>query len=280
MKTHLFIVVVVSILSCKKQKSPSSEYENPDKFVANFEIFEDFIDGTQVATDTIVKFSATMRFSDNYSEHKWQVGNTEYFSRDLFLRFGEADMVAPIPVTLFAKKKFLVAGSWITKADTFTRQLVVRALAKSSLSTVVNPSFVVTSPFFGKFRGSFSDNVADTFSIIIANHGMNPVPSNTTQFWDARVYNLPKGCGGQIQRSNCQPVNEQDILGYYYAPPVDPGYLGFTASGGSNSEGVCCPEVTMKGQIINAVRDSIRINCAIRVAGGVVQNRVFLGKKI
>jgi hypothetical protein len=281
MKKLLPVLLILPFLSCKKQKASSSiNQDNPDNFAAHFQIYESFTDGPDVATDTIIKFSATMKFTDTYSEYKWQVGNTEYFSRDLFLRFGEADLLAPIPVSLFAKKKFFVDGSWITKSDTITRLLVVRALAKSSLSNVVHTSLVVTSPFFGKFKGSFTDNATDTFSIIIANHGINPVPSNTTQFWDARIYNLPKGCGGQNQRNNCQPVNEQDVLSYYYAPAVDPGYLGFTVSGGANAPGSCCPQVTMQGKIINAARDSLRINCTIREAGGAVQNKVFLGKKI
>lgn len=280
MRTLLFLIVIVFTLGCKKQKSPGGQSEDPDNFTAHFEIFEDFIDGRPVATDTIIKFSATMRFTNIYSEFKWQVGSTEYFSRDLFLRFGEADMLAPIPVSLFAKKKFLVDGTWITKADTMTRFLSVRTLAKSSLSNLVHPSLVVTSPFFGRFKGSFTDNISDTFSIVIANHGMNPVPSNTTQFWDARIYNLPKGCGGPIRSINCQLVTEQDVAGRYYAPEIDPGYLGFTATGGSNAEGTCCPQVIMQGKIINAARDSVRIDCAIRVAGGQVQNRIFLGKKL
>jgi hypothetical protein len=266
--------------ACKHQQPPAPVPDNPDDFSVDFSIYESFYGGFKVATDTIVMFSALMHFDEVYNEYKWQVGSQEYFTRDLSLTFGEEDTNAPIPVTLYAKKTYYVNGEQVIKSGYMTRMLVLKTLEKSNLSKVVEAWKVVRSPYIGNFKGVFTDNAKDTFTVFIADHGMNPNPSNGSEFWDTRIYNLPNGCGGPDQKDVCPTVTNTEIQRRYYAPAFQAGYLGFSGQDGVNEPGACCPEISFNGLVINQARDSVQIDCKISYGGGPVQKKVFLGKKI
>lgn len=282
LKHNLFgLVFICSILvSCKRQEQTFPSGDDPDKFSADFKIYETFYNGHKVATDTVVRFEALMRYEGGFSDFRWQVGSTEYYTPDLLLRFGEEDMEAPIPVTLYAKKNFYINGVPVVKADTVTRMLHLKALETYTVAQTLSAEKVVKIPYLGSFKGSFTDAPGYSFTIYIAYQGSTYGSQGDGDWRGLRIYNLPEGCGTGAVREPCGTFTESDLPKRNYAPEVNPGYLGFTAEGGANAPGSCCPEINASGVLTNDARDSIRIDCKVNYGGGPVQNRVWLGKRI
>lgn len=275
------ILLGLIFAGCKREESELVPQDsNPDNFKVAFNMFETFYNGHKVDSDTSVRFAVLFHFETLYTEYKWSVGSEEYYTRDLFLRFGFEDMNAPIPVTLHAKKRYVVNGTIVEKSDSARRYLVLKVLEKTWDATTLTASKVVKSHCLGSFTGSFTDSPSDIFTITNVDFGHNPSPSFSSKVWNARIYNFPKGCGNGIPTGNCSNPTILDIQNQSYAPEIDMGYLGFTLDGGFNGAGACCPVIKANGRIINEARDSIRIDCEIKAGDSPVQRRVFLGKRI
>ncbi len=284
LKTPFLLIICLLLLltSCKRSNDdlsgilPSSD---PNNFEVSFHIYEPFFNNFRVESDTIVRFEALFRFDQPFTEYRWKVGLEEFDTRDVYLRFGLEDMDAPIPVTLYAKRAYNTPNGRIVKSDSATRYLSLKVLDKSREAGFLSPEKVISSPCIGSFSGIFTDNPTDTFPITIIDHGDNPSPSGGQKAWDARIYNLPKACGGIISAGVCLQPTLSDIMNQTFAPRIDQGFLGFT-SNGSGVPNFCCSLVKANGQIKTNNRDSINIECEFLEGNGPVRKRTFIGKRI
>lgn len=258
MRVFLLLLFTIAAISCKKK--PLIEPCNPNEpFVADFKVGENLYSYGLAETDTIIKFSFVAKAADTYTSYKWTIGNDSrgFTGSSVGLSFTLADIGKTIPVKLIATGK--AKNDCLTsadKTDTVQKNITVLYPRNFGYDTLVNPAYIVDLPFLGKWQGSFTDNPSDTFTVYIVNNGPLTSTAFTTKRYGIRVYNLPKGCGGNTETFVCGFV--EPTLDYY-GYPLEVSYKTFY----SDDSGFlpCCPKAKLYGKISERDYNKIIIAC-------------------
>jgi len=253
----LLLLFSVASLSCKK-KSLDAVCDTSTPFKVTFRVGESLPGFGFVPTDTIVRFSLTTKTEQPYLSYKWHIGtdSTVFTGSTISRSFTGAHVGQTFPVTLTATGKAGNCFNAPTDTSTITKNVTVMYPRGFQHESQFTNAQLVTIAFLGKWHGSFTDYVSDTFSVHIVNNGPNLEPGFTNKSYGIRVYNLPKGCSGNPNTMACGFVTP--TLNYY-GYPVEFSYKHFYAD--DTGFGNCCPKAKLDGGLDPADRNRIIINC-------------------
>lgn len=276
----LYFFCIIIIFSCTKKESTPTCNTN-ESFEADFRLGENLIGYGMVETDTIIKFSFFAEASKNYTSYSWKVGdhNGVFSGKSVSLNFSSSQVGKTIPVTLIASGRTnegCISSS--IQSDTVKKNISILYPKGFGKDSLFDPAYVVELPFLGRWKGSFTDSPADTFTVHIVNNGPNNSSSFTQKSYGVRVYNLPKNCGGNPVDGTCGFVTPGlDYFGY----PTEVSYKSFYAE--DNGFLPCCPKVKMFGRLSADNRNKLVVICSFFTLENGIQKetkKTFEGKRL
>jgi hypothetical protein len=188
-KIIVWIALGLSLNQCKPSDPEPDPCQNLELFEANFKI-QTYFSGsdTTYETDEFI-LGNTIQFmaSEDYDEYLWKLqdDNHTWKTKSFSLTFVN-DAYGSFEVTLIAKRKTACAEKSI-QVDTIKKSFTVYDFNTPPFVTVENSTQL---PFYGSFKGSFTDNPNDEFIIQL-------IPTNHEGgYLRVYLYNFPRGCGG------------------------------------------------------------------------------------